>query len=99
MVFPPNVYLTESSVIDAISRLLVYRGETSNTASGLGLAKEILTMKEYGIRSDIPKTILVISAGSPDDVKLASEEAALIKAANIRIIAVGIGLMVSLDKF
>jgi len=92
--FTPNKFLTELDVHNAISHL-VYRGESSKMADGLSLARKILTEEAYGIRSDVPKTILIIAAGTPDNVKLTTTEANLIKAANIRIIAVGVGPKVS----
>jgi len=98
MTFPPNKFLTEELVTNAISRI-VYRGETSNMANGLSLATEILTEEGYGIPANIPKMILLIVAGPPNDADLTSAEADRIKALNIRIVTVGIGTKVSRNIF
>jgi len=77
-------------VIDALSHL-VHRGETSNITNVLHLAKEILTQKAYGILMDIPRTILVIAAGSSDDSGSTLAQAELIKDEGIRILTVAVG--------
>jgi len=89
-----NEYLTESSLNNAIGRLF-YRGVTSDMVEGLSLAREILIEEPYGIPMGIPKTILVISAGSSDNRDQVIAEAVLIKDEKIRVITIGVGKMVS----
>jgi len=97
MEFPPNKFLTESNLRVAIG-VIKYRGEISNMAAGLNISKQILTQEEYGIRSNIPRTILLISVGSPINADLVEVEAKNIKAENIRIITVGISPKVSYSR-
>jgi len=95
--FLPNQYVTELEVIHAVGRLVV-QDESSNAAGGLGLVRKILTTSDE-IRLNIPQTILVIAAGSPDDSKLLIAEADRIKAQGIRIVTVGVGAKVSCSRF
>jgi len=97
LAFPLNKYLTEVEVHDAISHL-VFRGETSNMTDGFSLARKILTEEGYGIRPDIPRTILVIAAGSPADPNSMQTEVDIIKSQNVRILVVGVGEKVSRSR-
>jgi len=96
--FPLNKYLTEVEIHDAISRL-VYRGETSNMTDGFRLIKNMLTEEVYGILLDIPRTIVVIAAGPPDDLNSMKTKVDLIKTHDIRIITVAFGPKVSESRF
>jgi len=89
------------SLVDVTTAVgqIVYRGETSNIADGLNRSSTILTNKAYGIRLDIPKTLLVIAAGSPDNAELTVTQVELIKSLNIRILTVGVGPKVNKHIF
>jgi len=95
---PLNKYLTEVEVHDAISRL-VYRGEISNMTDGLSLARQILTEESYGLDWDTLRTIVVITAGSPDDPISIKTEVDEIKDYDIRLMTVGFGTKVSGSRF
>jgi len=90
----PNEYLSETNVNADVGRLF-YRGTTFDMVEGLSLAREILTEEAYMIAVGIPKTILVISAGSSDNPDQVLAEADLIRREMIRVISVAIGLKVS----
>jgi len=96
--FPLNKYLTEIEILNAINRF-VYRGETSNITDGFSLTRNILTDEAYGISFDIPKTILVITAGFPTDPTSMKTQVNLIKSQKIRILIVGFGPKVSTSNF
>jgi len=88
-------YQSTSDIVSAIGRIS-YRGQSRNTTGGLYWSRVLLTSSQYGPRSGYPKLIVLITSGQPTtDANLLSNEVAVIKSLNIRIVTIGITNSVS----
>jgi hypothetical protein len=89
--FDLDDYSTEAQVKAAIGDIK-YKGESTNTTGGLWYSREILTNPKYGRRgAEVPKVIILITDGNPNEqVDTLDAEVANIRAANIRVVGVGV---------
>jgi len=84
----------EDEVIEQAGNM-VYFGDTTNTTDALAKSRLALTDPQYGPRSGVPKVVVLVTDGNPDDVEYLStsrvfEEAQTCRDAGIRLIVVGI---------
>jgi Mg-chelatase subunit ChlD len=88
--FDLNQFKSEAEIKQAIASL-GYRGERTNTAGGLRIARQVLTDPQYGARDNVPKIIVLITDGNPTIGKdLLAGEVALVKSANIRTMTIAV---------
>jgi len=88
--FNLGTYTTDADVNAAVSAL-TFRAEGTYMARGLQGAFDMLNSAASGVRSGVPKLIVLITDGVPSDSDETKKQVQLIKAANIRILAIGIG--------
>ena len=80
---------TKSQVLAAISRI-VYLGENTNTTGGLRVTRQQV-FTDDNLRPTVQRILVLITDGVPTyDADKLDDEVATIKAANIRIIAIGV---------
>ena len=83
-------YSTKAEVLEAVDRIR-YLGENTNTTGGLKLARLEVFDPAYEQRSDVDRVIVLITDGVPTyDADKLDEEVAAVKAAGIRLVALGV---------
>jgi len=88
--FDFSAYQTEAEVLSALD-LVSYKGYRTNTTGGLYIARTRLFDPKYGNRPNVTNIIILITDGVPTvDADKLQAEVDLIKAENIKIIAVGV---------
>jgi len=96
--FTLDEYLTEAEVVKAVGDLK-YEGYNTNTPEALQYGRDLLTSKDQGARAGVTKLMFIITDGEPSDKYAAGldDEIAKTKAANIRVIAIGVTPEVKID--
>ena len=85
-------------MLDAVDRIR-YLGENTNTTGGLKLARLEVFGSDYDQRSNADRVIVLITDGVPTyDADKLDDEVASVKAAGIRLVALGVTNMVVLES-
>jgi len=92
--FDLAAHTTESAVNTAVAALK-FKDEGTNMHYGLEEAKKLLDATAPGVRVGVPKLLVFITDGVPNDPAETNQQVALIKAANIRLVTIGIGSTVN----
>jgi uncharacterized protein YegL len=96
--FTLDEHLNEADVVKAVGELK-YEGFNTNTPEALQYGRDLLTSKEQGAREGVTKLMFIITDGEPSEKFAAGldDEIAKTKAANIRVIAIGVTPQVKVD--
>jgi hypothetical protein len=89
---------SESEVLDRIGKL-EFRGGTTNTTDALDKSRQILTDPQYGFRAGLPKILVLITDGNPNEAEMERVfvEAQTCRNAGIRTVVVGVTEFVNED--